>query len=188
MGIEVEKKYRLSSHERDELLHRLREAGAELEGEDFESNTIYAGNNIDPHRVVLRLRRTARKATLTYKERGEAKDPTTQNLSGIRHQREDETEVADPDALAAILGALGYAPALVYEKKRATWRLDDVEVVVDELPFGLFLEIEGTERGIIEAENLLALNNVEGVEETYPQLTARYGMRVGEVIEARFDD
>ena len=53
-------------------------------------------------------------------------------------------------ALEFILEALGYYPALVYEKRRETWRLGETEIVVDELPFGLFMEIEGAEKSIKE--------------------------------------
>lgn len=188
MGVEVEKKYRISASERENVLRRLREVGAELRGEDFETNTIYRGNGLDLSRVVLRLRRTGRKATLTYKERSvEAKLDSPQHSSGIRSQREDETEVTDPEALAAILNALGYTPALVYEKRRVTWQLGESEVVVDELPFGLFLEIEATEDEIRETEKLLALTEAESVAETYPELAERYGQRTGNMIEARFN-
>lgn len=187
MGVEVEKKYRLDLDEQREVVRRLREAGAELRGEDFETNTIYGGNGIDPARVVLRIRQTERKATLTYKERDYvAADSAATTLHGVRSQREDETEVSDSAALAAILGALGYVPSLVYEKRRATWMLNDVEVVVDELPFGLFLEIEGAEDDIRKAERALALTETEAVAETYPELTARHGRRTGDTIEARF--
>jgi predicted adenylyl cyclase CyaB len=56
---------------------------------------------------------------------------------------EEETDVADPEAMEAILEALGFTPALVYEKRRQTWRLGKTEIVIDVLPFGLFMEIEG---------------------------------------------
>jgi adenylate cyclase class 2 len=187
MGVEVEKKYRLDSGEQAEVVRCLRESGAELHGEDFETNTIYGGNGIDPSRVVLRIRQTERKATLTYKERDYlAADATAPTLQGVRSQREDETQISDPAALTAILQALGYHPSLIYEKRRATWTLNDVEVVVDELPFGLFLEIEGAEEGIRKAEIALALTETESVAETYPELTARHGRRNGDTIEARF--
>lgn len=187
MGVETEKKYRVSSEERERLLRRLAEAGATREGEDFETNTIYRGDRLDPARDVLRLRRTNRKATFTYKRRGQIADASDPRAaSGIRSQREDETEVSDADALASILDALGYAPAVVYEKRRVTWRLGGVEIVVDELPFGLFVEIEGTEQGIGEAERALGLTDAEGVGETYPELTERHGRRDGGLVAARF--
>jgi adenylate cyclase class 2 len=179
MGIEIEKKYRLTKDERERVVARLREVGAEFRGEEFEENTLYTGGLIDLKNSVLRLRRVGGATILTYKERF----PST---SAIKHQREDETRVENAEALAAILEALGYQPAIVYEKRRATWLVAETEVVVDELPFGLFLEIEGTEQAIIEAEKLLALEETEAEMATYPQLTLEHGQRTGGLIESRF--
>jgi len=88
--------------------------------------------------------------------------------------------------LAAILEALGYRPALVYEKRRTTWRVAAAEVVFDELPFGLFLEIEGEESSILEAERLLGLEDAEAEHAPYPELTLRHGTEKDGVVEARF--
>lgn len=181
MGIEIEKKYRMASEEQERLRVRLREVGAEFGGAEFEENTLYAGNGVDPRRCVLRLRRVAGRAVLTYKERF-ASD------SAIKQQREDETRVDDAEALAAILDALGYRPALVYEKRRETWRLAGVEVVIDELPFGLFVEIEGAEDEIRAAEKLLHLSGATAEHATYPELTARHGTKKGDLVEARFKE
>lgn len=180
MGVEIEKKYRLSGDEQTCLRRRLREMGAEKRGEDFEVNTLYNGQGVDWESRVLRLRRTARATTLTYKERFHSE-------SAIKHRREDETRVEDGDALHSILSALGYTPAVVYEKRRETWRVGKAEVVVDELPFGAFVEIEGDEESILEAEKELNLAEAEAEHATYPELTERYGTRKGEVVEARFD-
>lgn len=179
MGTEIEKKYRLTREQRAELLRRLRKIGAVLEGEEFEENTIYGGHNLDPRRSVLRLRRAGERSILTYKER-------VPSESAIKHQREDETEVEDASALEDILDALGYRPALVYEKRRTTWLMPGAEAVIDELPFGLFLEIEGEEKTIVEVEHLLGLEEVEAEMASYPELTERYGEKRGELIEARF--
>jgi adenylate cyclase class 2 len=94
--------------------------------------------------------------------------------------------VEDASALADILDALGFVAALVYEKRRMTWRIDDAEAVIDELPFGLFLEIEGEEKTIIRVERLLGLDEVEAEMASYPELTQRFGERNGDRIEARF--
>jgi adenylate cyclase, class 2 len=179
MSIEIEKKYRLKSEERERLFARLLETSAERARVEFEENTIYTGGNLNPERSVLRIRRIGDAAVLTYKERFPSASP-------IKHQREEETRVEDADALAAILEALGYQPALVYEKRRETWRVAGALVLVDELPFGLFAEIEGEEKAITEAERLLELENTEAEMATYPQLTARHGERKGTAIEARF--
>jgi adenylate cyclase class 2 len=179
MGTEIEKKYRLTREQQERLIGRLAEVRATPHGEEFEENTVYAGGQLDQQTEVLRLRRVGRRAILTYKRR-------SVSSSAIKHQREDETVVEDGEALAMILDALGYAPALVYEKRRATWKVADVEVVLDELPFGLFLEIEGDEQAIEVAERLLNLTDVEAEMETYPALARRHGAQRGELIEARF--
>src|SRR5215218_7256913 len=180
MPIEIEKKYRLTRWRLESLRFRLKEACAEaVREEEFEENTIYTGPGLDPRSRVLRLRRVNGRALFTYKER----DPSS---SAVKRQREEETEVADADALASILEALGYRPALVYEKRRETWRLAGTEVVIDELPFGLFVEIEGEEADILRAETLLGLDGAEGVHEPYPELTLRHGAERDGVVEARF--
>ena len=179
MGIEIEKKYRLTRERRERLITRLQESGATHVGEEFEENTLYAGGNLDSSRQVLRLRRIGSRTILTYKER-------FTSASSIKHHREDETGVEDPQALADILDALGYKPTLVYEKRRSTWLLKGTEIVVDELPFGLFVEIEGEENSITEVEQLLHLDEAETEMATYPELARKHGEKRGDVIEVRF--
>lgn len=72
---------------------RLPEVGARPRGEEFEEKTLYSGAALDLGTSVLRLRCAGKNATLTYKERL----PTS---SSIKHQREGETRVADPEAWA----------------------------------------------------------------------------------------
>lgn len=180
MSIEIEKKYRLTNEHAEPLRRRLEKVCVGEGGRVvFEENIIYTGPGLDPHRRVLRLRRVDGRAVFTFKER-------EQTDAAIKRQREEETEVADADALAAILDALGYHPALVYEKRRATWRVAGAEVVLDELPFGLFVEIEGEEEAILDAEKLLGLESAHAEHAPYPQLTQRHGTKKGDVIEARF--
>jgi adenylate cyclase, class 2 len=179
MGIEIEKKYRLTPEQSARLHENLRVSGATLEGEEFEENTLYAGGTLDPSRQVLRMRRVGERAILTYKER-------FFSTAAIKHNREDETVVENADALSDILDALGFHPSLVYEKRRATWRLMNTEIVLDELPFGLFAEIEGEEQAIRDVEERLNLKDVEVEMATYPELTRRYGVKHGDSVEARF--
>jgi adenylate cyclase class 2 len=177
--IEIEKKYRLNSAQRADVLQRLKDAGAEDRGEEFEENTIYSGNALKRGTSVLRLRRAGARALLTYKER-------VANESAVKHQREEETAVDDASAMAVILDALGFKPLLVYEKRRQTWSLGPTEVVIDELPFGLFMEIEGSEEDIDAAERTLGIRDLPAEHETYPRLTEQHGEHVGDVIVARF--
>ena len=177
--IEVEKKFRLTKRQRDAVLKRLPEIGASLEKEDFEENTLYRGQALEMGSCVLRLRRVGKNATLTFKRR-------LPGASAIKQQREEETDVADPEAMEAILEALGFTAALVYEKRRQTWRLGRTEIVIDVLPFGLFMEIEGRVNEIKAVERRLGLKGLRAEHATYPQLTEKHGKLYDGLIEARF--
>ena len=180
--IEIEKKYRLTEEQREAVVQRLREVEARVvHGEEFEENTIYSGGSLRPETSVLRLRRVAGRALLTFKEQF-----ADSAAFAIKRRREEETEVADAEAMHAILLALGFRPALVYEKRRQTWRVGKVEVVIDELSFGLFMEIEGEEGEIETAERELGVDGFPAEHSSYPRLAAENGRRVGEMIEARF--
>jgi adenylate cyclase class 2 len=116
---------------------------------------------------------------LTYKKRIPSASP-------IKQQREEETGIEDPEAMAAILEVLGFTPALVYEKRRQTWRLGNTEIVIDVLPFGLFMEIEGRVSEIKAIERKLGLKGLKAEPATYPQLARKHGKLYDGLIEARF--
>lgn len=180
MPIEIEKKYRLTSEQRDEVRRRLAEIGKKQTAEELEENTIYTGAGLEVGSMVLRLRRVGNTAMLTFKKR-------LPSVSAIKHQREEETAIANPEAMNAILEAVGFAPSVVYEKRRETWTVGPAEIVIDELPFGLFMEIEGDEDEIKEIESRLGIEGLEAENATYPQLTKHHGRVLGEVTEARFE-
>jgi len=179
MAIEIEKKYRLSEEQRQFVLASLKEFEAEYRGEDFEENTIYGGGILDEQRAVLRVRKTQQKTVLTFKRRIDSE-------FDIKQQTEHESEVANAEEIEKIIESLGFVPRLVYEKRRKTWKFRQVEIVLDELPFGLFMEIEGSITAIAEAEMILDIEDFTAVHETYPTLTLTHGKRCGELIEARF--
>lgn len=180
MAVEIEKKYRLTDAQRNYVLDSLKEIGAKFHGEDFEENVIFLGGVLNEKPAILRLRRTDHTTTLTYKE-------GVQNEFDVKQRIEYETKVEDFANSEKIIESLGFSRSLIYEKRRRTWQFRDVEIVLDELPFGLFMEIEGSITAIKEAEMLLGIEDFETEHETYPRLTAKLGKRNGHVIEARFD-
>jgi adenylate cyclase class 2 len=129
---------------------------------------------------VLRLRKTNEKTIFTYKEK-------VPNETDFKHQIEFETEVSNVEATESIIDKLGYKLAVVYEKHRKTWQLGNVEVVLDELPFGYYMEIEGAIEDIIEAEKLLGAEDLETEARGYPRLTLKFGKQIDGVVESRFD-
>lgn len=180
MAIEIEKKYRLDKKRLVALTAKLGELGAEFTDETFEENYLHKGGVLDERGAVLRLRKTDKRTTLTYKQRVATEDD-------FKRQIEFETMVSDVDAMENIIEQLGYKLATVYEKHRKTWRLGNVEVVLDELPFGYYMEIEGPMDDIRVAEDLLGAGDLEIEARGYPRLTLKYGLLIDGVTEARFD-
>ena len=179
MPIEIEKKYRLTKQQRSAIERRLRDLSL-VPGElEHEENTIYRGGHLDKPGSALRLRRVNGTAKLTFKQRRPSK-------SAIKHQQEEEVGLADADAMAAILAALNFRPGLIYEKRRTRWKVGKVTIVIDELPFGLFMEIEAPVREIKRVEKILGAEKIPAEMETYPSLTRQFGVERRGVIEARF--
>ena len=180
MAIETEKKYRLDEKQFAKIAKRLGQIGAIFGGETFEENYLHRGGVLDGRDAVLRLRKTDEKTILTYKE-------SLKSSRDVKHKIEHETEVADVDAMEEIIRSLGYRLSVVYEKRRRTWHLGSVEIVLDELPFGLYMEIEGTTRTIGQTEKRLGIKNLVSEIRGYPRLTIKYGRMKKSVMEARFE-
>jgi adenylate cyclase, class 2 len=180
MAIETEKKYHLGEKRVEEITQKLVELGATFDKEVFEVNYQHRGGEMDERGATLRLRKIGDFTLLTYKER-------VKSENGAKKKIEFETNVSDVDAAEKIIEHLGYRLTAVYEKRRKYWKLGDVEVVLDELPFGLYMEIEGTDDAIAKAEKRLGLKEIEHEPRGYPRLTIKYGKINGEVAEARFE-
>ena len=180
MSIETERKYRLGEKRLEEVIAKLNELGAEFDKEVFEVNYQHRGGEMDERGATLRLRKIGDFTVLTYKEKVKTDGGTKQKI-------EYETSVSDVEATEKIIERLGYKLTAVYEKRRKYWRLGEVEVVLDELPFGLYMEIEGTEPEIDRTEKQLGLKEIEREPRGYPRLTVKYGKMSGEVAEAKFE-
>lgn len=130
--------------------HTLEAGGAVLESPRvLERNLRFSDvqGHLWERGAVLRLRQDTR-ARLTYKEGSDATAPGRSNDSGIRSRFEAEVEVSDFAAMETILARLGFLPYMTYEKYRTTYTFMGAEIVLDELPYGNFVEIESDEATI----------------------------------------
>jgi adenylate cyclase, class 2 len=134
------------------LHQRLLDIGARPGPEMFESNIRFedADETLKNSGRLLRLRKDA-SCRLTYK------CPPLEDDPEYKVYQELEVEVSHCDAMTGILGSLGYHPAQVYEKKRRVFQWHDMEICLDQMPFGHFLEIEGPGQGIKIAARRLGL-------------------------------
>ena len=179
MAIEIEKKYRIDKKRLVELTAKLGELGAVFSYETFEENYLHRGGVLEARTAFLRLRKTDAVNTLTYKEK-------VVSETDFKHQIEFETVVSDVDATEHIIEKLGYKLSVIYEKHRKAWNFGNVEVVLDELPFGYYMEIEGSMKDILKVEELLDAGDLEVEARGYPRLTLKYGKLNGDVTESRF--
>ncbi len=150
--LEIEAKFYVGDLEK--LEDRLRALGArEVQPRTHEINLRFdtAEKELGAKRQVLRLRKD-RKAWLTFKGPAQPGQEV-----GVR--QEIEFEVSSFEDAISFLTALGYQVFMVYEKYRRVYQLGEVLVMLDELPYGLFVEIEGPDADVIhKAAGLLNLN------------------------------
>jgi adenylate cyclase class 2 len=92
---------------------------------------------------LLRLRQDTA-AHVTYKGPGEVS-------GGARLRQELEFTVDDFHMAQALFEALGYQVSMMYEKYRTTYKLGELVVTLDEMPYGSFAEIEGPDGESIQA-------------------------------------
>jgi adenylate cyclase class 2 len=99
----------------------------------------------------VRVRDEGNKVTLTYKQVDE------NSLTGAK---EIEVTVSDFEGTVALLEQSGLPYKSFQESRRETWRLDDVEVVLDEWPhLDPYTEIEGpTEEAVKEVAKKLGFD------------------------------
>ena len=149
---------------------RLQTAGAQLQqGRIYEHNIRYdnAWNGLLSRARLLRLRQD-KIARLTFKG-----EPAETVESEVKVREELEIEVSDFATAAAILERIGFEQRQVYEKYRETFRFEEVEVVLDEMPFGNFVELEGEEQAIRRAADKLALDWERRILDNYLALMSR---------------
>jgi len=148
--LEIEVKFNLS--EPDRIRNRLFAMGATSWGPVFETNIRFedASKSLKKGGMLLRLRRDDR-IRLTFKSSPSRPDPQ------FKVHQEFEVVVDDFQLCQAILEGLGFHPEQVYEKWRETFVLDQTKCLIDKMPYGVFLEIEGEKAHIRSVSRGLGL-------------------------------
>ncbi len=171
--VEIEAKIKVK--DLAEIERKLKAAGAMLHAERvYERNVRYedAAESLTPAARVLRLRQDTR-ARLTYKEPHDAAG------QGEWARTELEVTVSDFDTTDLLLKKLGFHPAWIYEKYRTTYELEGCEIVLDEMPFGPFVEAEGEPDAIERALRAIGLSDAPRITASYSDLFFRVKERLG---------
>lgn len=135
-GQETEVKFFVKDLDRVEM--RLRELKAHLiQPRVHEVNLRFdnADGSLRKNFKVLRLRQDT-ETKFTFK------GPSEERSGGVLSRKEIEFNVESFDAAKEFLEELGFSPIVFYEKYRTTYELNYVHIMLDELPYGTFVEIE----------------------------------------------
>ena len=164
-----EREIKLYVQDLSALAERLRVSGATLTRErtlernlrmDTPDNSLAKGGRL------LRLREDNR-VRVTYKD-------NAQFEKSIISRTEIEFTADDLQVVRKLFEALGYQVVVIYEKYRRIYRIGDVEVSLDELPFGDFVEIEAPNNTLIEGVcQMLGLDPAKGIQTNYLGLFER---------------
>ena len=134
-------------------------------------------------RCVLRVRAENGKSRLTFK------GPVQPGAMKIREEL--ETVVGDGTILLRVLEELGLHVWFRYEKYREEFAYEDVIVAIDETPVGVFVEIEGGEKGIAAMAEALGRTADDYILDSYRglflQLRDTHGLTGADMVFAEPD-
>ncbi|MCK5334170.1 MAG: class IV adenylate cyclase [Candidatus Aenigmarchaeota archaeon] len=176
MSTETEFKIKVESFA--PIRKRLLELEAKKESRVFECNALFddSKRSLIKKDCLLRLRQD-KKTKITYKGPRHSND--------LKSREEIEFEVEDIAKAEVLLNRLGFKKTLIYEKTRETWRHKNVEVVLDEMPFGTFIEIEGNSKAIVLLAKKLGFSEKEFITKTYFELAKEKGIKGNIVFKKR---
>ena len=146
------------------LRDRLLESGCTLERERVYERNIRLEDNeggLLKRRQLLRLRQDGRNV-VTFKG-----EPPAGTQSEVKVREELEITVSDLDTTLAIFERIGFKPVQIYEKYRETFTYGGLEIVLDELPYGNFVELEGPEAEMKPAAALFGLDWSSRINSNY---------------------
>jgi adenylate cyclase class 2 len=114
------------------------------------------------------------------------KGPSVEETGGILSRQEIEFEVGDFNSAKQFLEAIGFQVVVFYEKFRTTYDLNNTHIMLDELPYASFIEIEGenaeTIRSVADALGLNWEAMVKaGYHALFERVAGKYGLDVSKL-------
>ncbi len=156
------------------LLSLLAEKKAKKTGQGFQRTTRMDTPNLNLEKQGTFLRiRTGGKNIVTLKKK-------IKGNGEVFERQELETEVKDPELLADIFANLGFTKRFIMEKYRIDYVYKNTKISLDELPFGVFIEIEGEAEDIVNISHELNLDLSRKIIVTYWDLFEEYKKKTGE--------
>lgn len=143
MNIEFEATF--SNIDKNDIRKKLKDLDATLVRKEFlqKRSTFHVPKECALEKSWLRVRDEDGKITLTLKSSGKQ--------SSIEDQKEIELEVDNYKSAVLFLEKIGCKQKAYQETKREIWKLNGVEIMIDEWPFlEPFVEIEGKSEDVVK--------------------------------------
>lgn len=178
MNIEFEG--RILEINKDEIIKKLENLGAEKVDDYFQKRYVYDFNPIIKGKWI-RLRTDGKETTLTIKSVEEL------TISGTK---EIEIVVDDFDKTNMILNELGYNYRSYQENKRTIYILNGVEIDIDSWPMiPTYIEVEGkSEEEVIETMKLLGYSKEDICALDVQSIYKYYNKNIDDYRELKFEE
>lgn len=82
-------------------------------------------------------------------------------------------QVDDIDSFCYIIDKIGFQKKYIMEKYRLCWSYKKIEFYIDELPFGLYIEIKGKKEDINKIIKLLKAEQEDLIKDTYWEIYSK---------------
>lgn len=91
-------------------------------------------------------------------------------------------EIDDVESFCYILKRIGFSKNYIMEKYRLAWMYKGIEFYIDELPFGVFMELKGEKQEINKMLKLLNVKSEDLIKSTYWEIYADINHKVENII------
>jgi adenylate cyclase, class 2 len=170
----IEKEIKVEVKNPQQLLSLLAQKNVKKKSEGFQRTTRMDTPNLDLEKRGTFLRvRTGGKDIVTLKKK-------IKSTGEVFERQELETEVKDPELLADIFADLGFGKRYIMEKYRIDYEYKNTKISLDELPFGVFVEIEGEPENIKGVAEELKLDLSNKIIVTYWDLFEDYKKKMNQ--------
>ena len=182
--LEIEKKYLVIRSEVELIEKKCLEVSLLLVSHQYEKNQNFDRDGIfekDDARLRLRtkikdMNSHVKNFEFTYKKRLDIEN-------GIKKETElnyNFTSDQPSENLLAIFTLTGLTERDSYERRRKTFTNNDIQLTIDEFPFGYIAELEGDEDKVLEYEKLLYMEGLvqygKSCDDVYMELCQKKGV------------
>jgi predicted adenylyl cyclase CyaB len=158
MHKEIEVKFKINKGEK--ITSKLLKLGGSIDNEYRQTTYGFFSKDSIKKGIFPRIRVEPGKHVLTVKVRPKKK-------TNYFERKEYSLEIDDETNGIKILKLLGFNRVREFTKKRQEWKFPNVEVYLDILYFGRFLEIEGTKKNIEKMIKRLGFEKRERITKAY---------------------